>query len=169
MKCLQCEKEILDPKFQKYCSVLCRIYYNSKEVASGCREWTSVKSKGYGKIFINGRSPIVHRLLWEITHNCKLPKEMKVCHKCDNRACINMDHLFLGTQSENMLDCVRKGRNQDVSGEKNGYAKLNWEKVYEIREKYKNGIPKQEIANQYGVTYMTITHITRNKTWRQSP
>jgi len=76
----------------------------------GCWEWTLHRNhSGYGLTHIGGKTRYAHRLMWEEV-NGKIPEGMYVCHKCDNPSCINPDHLFLGTQLENMQDMVRKGR-----------------------------------------------------------
>ena len=83
----------------------------NKKAGNSCWEWTGATNRngGYGQIGVRGKIIRAHRLSWVWVNN-KIPKDMHVLHKCDNRVCVNPDHLFLGTQKDNMQDCVRKGR-----------------------------------------------------------
>jgi hypothetical protein len=74
-----------------------------------CWEWmTSLDSKGYGQFNINQKQYRSHRISWEL-NNGKIPEGMCICHRCDNKKCVNPYHLFLGTQKDNMQDMARKG------------------------------------------------------------
>lgn len=78
-------------------------------MTTGCIEFTGYKESGYGRVTIKGRRILMHRLAWEHEHG-PIPKGMYVLHKCDNRACFNSYHLFLGTIKDNALDMVSKNR-----------------------------------------------------------
>lgn len=142
--------------------------------ASGCWEWQGSKRGGYGRIIIGSRTDgtrkvvMAHRLSYEITYG-EIPKGMEVCHSCDNRCCINPDHLFIGTHKDNMDDRDRKGRNISHKGEKNGRAKLNENDVYAIRTKRANGSTFQEIADEYGIHKKTVMDAVSGKNWAGLP
>lgn len=77
---------------------------------SGCIEWTgTIGSAGYGQTTWKYRKYNVHRLVYELKHG-SIPEGLLVCHRCDNPRCFNIEHLFLGTQSDNIRDAWRKGR-----------------------------------------------------------
>ena len=78
---------------------------------SGCWLWTASKvTSGYGKFRYNGKQVMAHRASYMMHNNCEIPKDIMVCHKCDVPACVNPDHLFLGTNRDNRLDSINKGR-----------------------------------------------------------
>lgn len=76
---------------------------------TGCWNWTGATDGRYGSMAVNGRQTKAHRISWTLTHG-DIPDGMFVLHRCDNTLCVNPGHLFIGTQSDNLLDCSRKGR-----------------------------------------------------------
>ncbi len=136
---------------------------------SGCWEWQqSHNGIGYGTLTINKKRKYAHRLAFELVCG-SIPSGLMLCHKCDNPSCINPEHLFLGTQTENMKDCSIKGRLKPYKlgfpGEKNPSAKLNEEKVSIIKERLRSGELQSSIANYFGVTQSVISEIKRGKLW----
>jgi len=107
-----------------------------------------------------------HRLSYAF-YNGVDPKELFVCHKCDNTLCINPDHLFLGTMSDNMRDMVAKERNRAQDGERNFAAKLKERDVKQIIARIKAGETNKAIAAKLPVTHSLVSLIRRGKLWSE--
>lgn len=137
-----------------------------KSDISGCLEWTGSKNDdGYGIVGENGRCHLAHRIAYRL-HTGVDPGEAKVCHRCDNPACVNPDHLFLGTQAENIADRNVKGRTRSARGEAHYAVKLQASDVCQIRDMIgTDGNTHASIAKLYGVAEGTIGSIHRRKNW----
>ena len=136
-----------------------------------CWEWNGPYwGRGYGRINFGGKGYYVHRLMWEMRHG-EIPTGMQVCHHCDNPPCINPEHLFLGTPSENFIDAIKKGRVQmlpphSMPGENHPLVKLTSEQVKIIREERKSGVSAREIARRYNVSTGHIRQIVSGNRWK---
>jgi len=115
---------------------------------------------GYGQFHLNGKTAYAHRVAYEIA-NGPFQKEAFVMHSCDNRKCVNPDHLSLGTFDLNMADMVDKGR--QTHGAKNPHAKLTPDQVREIRSAV--GTHK-EIGALFGVSQPLVTMIRSGRIWK---
>ena len=136
------------------------------EPNSGCWLWLgSVSYRGYGNCRKVPGYFHAHRASWAI-HRGPVPEGMLVCHKCDNRLCVNPDHLFLGTPADNTADMLRKGRARSPVGEKHGKSKLTEGQVYAVRS---DSRPVSLIASEYGCTRQSIDAIRSLKTWKHLP
>lgn len=116
---------------------------------------------GHGRISFGGKREGAHRAAWLIKHG-EIPKGMHVLHKCDEPSCLNPDHLFLGTQADNMKDKAKKKRCADRHGEKHPLSKLTPELVIWIRESPQL---QREIAHALGTDQGTISNIINRKSW----
>jgi len=130
----------------------------------GCWEWQMSKSDtGYG-CFYAGRAYHAHRYSW-IRSRGPIPQGLLVLHKCDNRACVNPDHLFLGTHAENSRDMVEKGRRRaprTTAGEAHGESKLTDAAVREIRTSSLTG---RALAAKFGVSESAVSLVRHGKSW----
>lgn len=121
----------------------------------GCWEWGAHKGhNGYGQMKFGEKIERAHRISWMLFKG-EIPADKQVLHKCDNRGCVNPNHLWLGTNLENRWDMVSKGRH--------GGTKLTDENVREIRALRVEGLKLQEIADFYSVTKSTIWTIVTGK------
>lgn len=136
---------------------------------NGCWIWQAGIRKAdkkyrYGQFSLNGYPEWAHRASW-ILHYGLIPKGLLVCHTCDVSLCVNPDHLFLGTQSDNMQDMLQKERDA-VVGEKNHASKLTRETVLLARKWYKEGKMYSAIAKVLQVNRQTVNDAINLKTWR---
>lgn len=130
---------------------------------TSCHNWTGfIKPNGYGQISDGKRVRLTHRVAYEVARG-PIPDGFCVCHRCDNRRCVNPNHLFLGTQSDNIRDMFAKGRNRDQRGAAGPRAKLTSEAVLAIRE---STATQLEIARQFGVHQVTVGRIRTGITWK---
>ncbi|WP_135227571.1 HNH endonuclease signature motif containing protein [Deinococcus fonticola] len=153
-----------------------------RDAATGCLEWQgSLANKGYGMIGITGKHDqgerykyLTHRVAWMLGTGEMPPADLMVCHRCDNPACVAIEHLFLGTNADNVRDMHEKGRAAKIDpvirrGDLNGRAKLTWDDVDAIRAeaaKGEYGI-QTKLAKRYGLTQSAVNLIIKGKTWKR--
>jgi hypothetical protein len=153
--------------------------------ANGCIEPPLRRCCGYARIRHQSKRSgdrrwlLCHRIAWEHSKG-PIPRGMFVCHTCDNRACCNVDHLFLGTLQDNVADMVRKGRQargEALSTTQRGshkddqrhYTKVDWAMVRSMRRDWaERSMPRKQIASKYGITTSNLWLIANNKTWRET-
>lgn len=131
---------------------------------NGCVIWRGVMATtGYGRMY-HGHEIGAHRYAWERVHG-PIPADLFVCHKCDVRACVNVEHLFLGTIADNGADMVMKER--QARGERSGHAKLTDSDVRDIRTRYlAGGISTRMLAHEFRVSKHTVYCIIHRITWK---
>ena len=166
-------------------------FWAKVRIAEGCWEWTG-GGHTYGQIKIEGRMRLAHHVSYELAHG-PIPPGVQVLHHCDNPGCVRPDHLFLGTQSDNLRDMVAKGRGltdeqqsairhphgddhwmrskpeRIARGERHGRAKMTAETVQEARRLSADGWTLARLAERYGVRMSTLSMIIRRVTWRHLP
>lgn len=142
---------------------------------SGCYEYQgAITSAGYGSIRRDHRSWQAHRYVWTLV-NGQIPYGLHVCHKCDNKKCLNPEHLFLGTHLDNMRDKRAKGRENmsglrpgefrplPIYGEKSHLAKISNAMVMEIRTSVlQHRTPQKAVAERVGISRAQVSRIVNN-------
>jgi hypothetical protein len=155
-------------------------------LGSRCWLWTGScfrgHNAGYGQIKVRGRNRQVHRFVWELTHETVIPQGLCVCHRCDTPRCCNPDHLFLGTNAQNIAD--RDAKRRQARGERNGSAlyperrpvglrngraKLTEAQVLEVRARLTRGESRAAIARSLAVSATHIRRIARGESWKSLP
>lgn len=135
----------------------------------GCWIWLASTSQGYGQLQAkqDGKQAMLraHVFSWEL-RNGQIQDGMCVLHKCDIRRCVNPDHLFLGTRTDNAVDKVKKGR--VPWGEMLPQSKLALRDIYDIRRRAASGEFHSVIAADYKVRQSTVSRIIRKERWRHA-
>lgn len=131
---------------------------------SGCWEWNAARfGNGYGAFRFHGKNIHAHRASWILKYG-EIPSGLFVCHKCDNRKCVNPDHLFLGSNQDNLNDMKSKGRSG--RGIKNAMHRYSEEVIRRVKEMKVQFFTQKKTAQETGVNKSTISMIWSGKTWR---
>lgn len=128
--------------------------------SNGCVIWTgALRATGYGHKLVNGKDKLVHRAVVELRSGKEIKEGLVVMHLCDNRRCINPEHLLVGTSKENTEDAIIKGRKDNKHKHLSRSYKLNAVQVLEIHEKSEKGYTNTRLAKEYEVSRDTIRRV----------
>lgn len=136
--------------------VVVRFLEKVKEMSNGCAEWQAgFHRDGYGKFQDDGRTQQAHRVAYRLFVGD--PGELSVLHTCDNRKCVAIDHLFLGTDQDNVKDMDAKRRRGTRS-------KLTLAQAKEVKRLLGQRYSQAEVAEKFGVDQTTVSRIRRGQT-----
>lgn len=188
-KCLQCNIEfkfykLLYKKDPNFCSLICKKMWhktpenkieqlkkaldrNTIKNQEECWGWKgTVSPNGYGRIWFAGKVINASRASWFVHYGLIYNKKLCVLHKCDNPICSKPDHLFLGTNKDNTRDMIKKGRKRGPKGIEVHTAKLNEEKVKQIKELLKQKMSLKYICEKFEISMTSVIYINQNKIWK---
>jgi hypothetical protein len=172
--CLNCHNDFTywPSRTPKYCSRACMLAHKDMRTSgaafwrrvdrsagpNACWEWSGARNNsGYGRVMFRGLHTTAHRTAYTLTHG-PVPDGLNVLHTCDNRACCNPAHLWLGTIADNSRDMCLKGR---------AHTTLTLDAVRAIRREYaEGGTTYRALATRYGVSHMTVAHVVTRNTWK---
>lgn len=146
-----------------------RFHANYVKRENGCWEWIAAGARngpGQGRIRFRGEDWIAYRLSYYI-HKGEIGDKF-VCHSCDDSRCVNPDHLWLGTQAENIRDRDAKGRHWVPIGEERPTAKLTEEKARDAFLRHRGGESQNSIAKSLGVSQGTIHNVVFGRSWNHA-
>ena len=148
------------------------LFIDGVEIRALSQCWPWLKGlipSGYGSFSVHDRTYLAHRISW-ILNNDSVPEGLCVLHKCDNKLCVNPNHLFLGTLGDNCRDMKNKGRAAHPIGELHPLHKLTWTKVDQIRQLAQSGTYSNEkLAQMFEVDPSSISKVLHNHIWRREP
>jgi len=140
-------------------------FWRFVEKTDNCWIWTGPKSaRGYGRAWLGGtQRSAAHRFSYEL-HRGPIPRGKGILHLCDTPSCVNPSHLSYGDHATNMREAAE--RNLMPRGTRHPNAKLDGQKVLEIRELYASGTAQPELAERFGISRAHVGKITRHERWR---
>jgi hypothetical protein len=193
-RCDKCGK-YYEGQGEKYCSYTCaglphlenrkmpketkiqtieRFMENVNQKENSCWEWTAGLRNGYGNFSYKGKDKYAHRISYMLFKN-EAPDNKYVCHHCDNPKCVNPDHLFLGTQKDNMRDSNIKKRDKWSAETRRKVMpdgtyhnqKFKPDEIRYIRSEYqKDGVTLKKLANEFNTDKKAISRIVNYKTYK---
>ena len=142
-------------------------YFWSKVVMRDFDEcWLWLGSHSYAGYGYYNQRP-AHRVSWMLTRH-ELPSDIHVCHTCDNKGCVNPNHLFAGTVSENLIDARDKGLLNIAKGQEAGSAKFTDEQAHAIRAEWKlGGVSMRALGRRFEVHHRTISDIVHGRSYQE--
>lgn len=172
MNCPKCGKFLTNPR-----SKTCREhiwlpknqrFFSHIKKTKHCWIWKASKNRrGYGLF-----EGLAHRFSYKL-HKGNIPEGKNVCHDCsplpDNRSCVNPDHLWVGTQKDNMHDASVKCSWKNHRGDKHPAAKINFAIADKIRNLHDQGLRQTKIAEQFKISHQLVSIIVRNEAWVKMP
>lgn len=138
-----------------------KVYFGADQECWGWRG--SLHRNGYGQFSLGKKKHLAHRFSFFLFTGVD-PGAFKVCHSCDNPACVNPHHLWLGTTKQNAEDCNRKGRRP--AKETHWNAKLKTGDIIAIKRLREMGATQREIAALFGIQQMQVSRIVRGLRWK---
>jgi len=143
-------------------------FWSKVRKSDGCWEWTGALrgKESYGVFTVGRKCVSAPRMAYELTHG-KIPDGLFILHSCDNKKCVNPMHLTVGTQSQNIKDCVSRKRHIAPIGERNGMSKLTSKQVEDIRSRFDGRYGSMtRLAKDYGVSVPTIHAVINKNRWK---
>lgn len=140
-------------------------FWSKVQKSDGCWQWLACHSGDYGQFSFNGGRIKAHRMAWMLSYG-QIPEGYRVCHHCDNKLCVNPEHLYCGTQKDNIRDMMAKGRSQTVGapqqGELNRNARLTKKEALVIRN---SSLTPKVLTNLYPISLSQIYNIRNGYRW----
>jgi len=141
-------------------------FWTKVKATPKCWEWNAGHfPNGYGSFKWRGKNIQSHRIAWQLINGRALRPGEYVLHHCDNANCVRPDHLYTGTQLENMRDKFARGRDRTPRGDGHYIAKLTADQVRHIRQRFASGERNSDLAKEFGVTKATICDLIYRRTW----
>lgn len=142
-------------------------FWEKVDMAGDCWIWTAGRTRGGYGLFVVTQRPLqkpwrAHRLAWTFVSG-EIPDGLHVLHRCDNRLCVRPEHLFLGTNDENVADMVAKRRH--AYGERNAQAKITKAQAEEVRRLRAVGWTYERLAMRFGLTVSPVRDICKGRAW----
>lgn len=140
-------------------------FWRMCEKGGECWNWKkATNNDGYGILTFHGKAWKAHRLAYHFS-NSGIPDGMVICHTCDNPKCVNPDHLYAGTQQQNVKDRVKRRRSGNLKGVNNGKAKLSESDVLKIRSACDSGDRYSDVATKFGISDSHAGLIHKRRAW----